>query len=169
MTAGACAVAGLLTPACRDVSGFSTQGDHFEGPVVQANFVRAGIDPSTTMCLTIDTNHLQDAPGALWTSDGRFAATALRPVPQIWHDPLSTLSFGQGRTKNLVYVASAQSTDADLGGESVAIVSLMDSGNIEVRLLRGAPGGPASDAGTPSPANLFAVFNLQRRSGACPF
>ena len=136
---------------------------------MQADFVRAGFDGATSMCLTLDTDHLQDGPGLIWTSDLRFHATTLRPVPQIWHDPLSTLSFGQGRTKNLVYMASAQPTDADLGGDVVAIVSLMDSGNIEVRLLRGAPGAQASDAGPPSPANLFAVFNLQRRSGACSF
>src|SRR5271165_2776509 len=86
-----------LAPACRDVSGFSTHGDSYQGAVVDAPFVLAGIDGgSTSLCLTLDTNHLQDAPGSLSTSDGLFHAVALRAIPQIWQDPLSTLQFGEG-------------------------------------------------------------------------
>src|SRR5215472_185614 len=90
---------------CRDLSAFNTgPHDRFEGAVVSADFVRTGVDAGTTLCLTLDTDHLQDAPGALSTSDGRFARTPMRPIPQIWHDPLSTLSFGDGRFHNLIYV-----------------------------------------------------------------
>lgn len=149
---------------CRDVARFSTRGDHFEGTVTRGNFVRAGIVDDATMCLSLDTDRLQDAPGALTTSDGRFRGAPLRPIPQIWHDPLSTLSFGDGRIQNLLYVA----TPTDEGQDVMVVVSLLQSDGVEVRLLRGAPA--ESDGGAPRAPQgpLFGVFNLDRRPGACP-
>ncbi len=156
---------------CRDPSRFSTRGNHFEGDVVKGNFVRAGVDPEARMCLTVDTDHLQDAPGFITTSDGRFQQAQLRPIPQIWHDPLSTLSFGEGREQNLVYAASPLPGDA---GEAEAqdvlvVVSLMQAEHVEVRLLRGAPQTDAGalPAGVATP--LFGVFKLERQHGSCSF
>jgi len=162
--------AGICASGCRDSSRFSSRGDHYEGAVVQGSFVRAGINEDAQMCVSLDADHLQDAPGMLSTSDGRFHATPLRPIPQIWHDPLSTLAFGDGRVQNLVYVASPI-TAAD-PQDVVVFVSLMSEGGIEVRLVRGAP---QSDAGTPDagPATttppLFGVFALGRHEGTCSF
>jgi hypothetical protein len=162
----------LVTGAgCRDLSSFTTAGAHYEGQVVQGDFVRAGVDPAAKSCLTLDADHLEDVPGTLSTSDGRFHAAALRPIPQIWHDPLSTLSFGEGRLRNLVYLATATIPFADGRGDDVLIVlSLMQGGDVEVRLIRGAP-GLSTDAGTvPSSAgNLFAVFDLVRGPGPCSY
>jgi hypothetical protein len=158
----------LALAACRDLSSFTTGDDSYEGAVVAGSFVRTGVGPGSRLCLTFDTDHLQDGPGSIWTNDGRFTAAPLRPIPQIWHDPLSTLSFGDGRDKNLVYVASSSPTfTADPGGDVLAIVSLMNSGGVEVRLLRGAPGGPAGSA--PAGDNVFAVFTLDRQSGTCGY
>lgn len=150
----------LALPACRDISRFSSGGDRFEGSVATGSFVRANIAEDARVCLTLDADHLQDAPGKISLSDGRFHAEPLRPIPQVWHDPISTLSFGQGRDKNLLYVA----TSATDGGDVFVVVSLMSDGSVEVRLLRGAPGGDAGDA-----SNLFAVFALTRRDGPCSF
>jgi hypothetical protein len=162
----------LALAACRDLSGFTTSpNDHYQGVVVDADFVRAGIDAGTSLCLTIDADHLQDAPGEISTDDGRFRSTPLRPIPQVWHDPLSTLSFGEGRLKNLVYVVAASTPFADgQTGDAFAVVSLMQSGGVEVRLLRGAP-PVAGDGGAalPPPSNLFAVFPLSRQKGPCSF
>jgi hypothetical protein len=149
----------LALLACRDNSRFSSRGDRFQGPVVRGSFVRAGFAEDVSMCLTLDTDHLQDAPGTISTSDGRLKAVPLRPIPQIWHDPLSTLSFGDGRTQNLVYAATPN--DAQ---DVMVVVSLMQSDNIEVRLVRGAPeadGGPGS--------SVFGVFNLEKQIGPCGF
>lgn len=163
----------LLLAACRDLSGFSTtKGDRFEGAVVDGTFVRAGVDAGISLCLTIDADHLQDTPGTLSTSDGRFRAVPLRPIPQIWHDPLSTLAFGEGRIKNLLYVVTATEpfTDGN-GGDVFAVISLMQSGGVEVRLLRGAS-NLAGDGGTPAPRveqSVFAVFTLSRMAGPCSY
>ena len=158
--------------ACRDVARYSNlPGDHYEGDVVQGSFVRAGITEDAHLCLTLDADHLQDAPGAITSSDGRFRNTQLRPVPQIWHDPLSTMAFGDGRRQNLVYMATPLADSGDTQDITV-ILSLMTEGGVEIRLLRGAP---ASDAGTDDagPSTnappVFGVFTLDRREGACSF
>jgi hypothetical protein len=152
-------VFGLALIACRDNARFSSRGDRFQGPVVKGSFVRAGFGEDVMMCLTLDTDHLQDTPGTVSTSDGRFKGTPLRPIPQIWHDPLSTLSFGDGRTQNLVYSATPND-----GQDLMVVVSLMQSDNIEIRLVRGAPeadGGPGT--------SMFGVFNLEKQIGPCTF
>lgn len=158
----------LLASACHDVSSFSTvSGGSYEGPIASASFVRSGLGKSR-MCLTIDTSHLQDAPGALSTDDGLFHDTPLRSIPQLWQDPLSTLTFGDGRIQNAVYVAHGNPVDRGEAGDVFVVVSFMVSGDIEVRLLRGAPA--AADAGaSPGPPSLFGVFTLSRASGACTY
>jgi hypothetical protein len=161
----------VASAGCRDLSSFTTAGAHYEGQVVQGDFVRAGVDPTTKSCLTLDADHLEDAPGTLSTSDGRFHAAALRAIPQIWHDPLSTLSFGEGRLRNLVYLATATTPFVDGRGDDVLVVlSLMQDGSVEARLIRGAP-GLSTDAGTvpSSGGNLFAVFDLVRGPGPCSY
>lgn len=155
----------LALAACRDLSRFSSHGDRFEGPVVTGSFVRSGIGEGTTMCLTLDTEHLQDGPGVISTSDGRFDKAPLRQIPQIWHDPLSTMSFGEAREKNLVYAVRPSNETVD----AFVVVSLMQSGGVEVRVLRGAPDmtTTTTDAGTGAPQPIFGVFSLDRRDGAC--
>jgi hypothetical protein len=151
---------------CRDTAGFSTGSGHYEGAVVSGSFVRAGIADGTRACVTLDADHFQDAPGSIWTNDGRFEATPLRPIPQIWHDPLSTLAFGEGRTKNLVYIATPVRDAGDTGSDVMAIISLMQSGSIEVRLVRGAPDPDGGDVGSD---DIFAIFDLASTPGPCPF
>ena len=160
----------LALAACRDLSSFSTHGDSFSGGVTNTGVDLAGIDPATTLCLTLDTDHVQDAPGSLSSSDGRFHAVAMRPIPQIWSDPLSTLQFGEGRVKNLVYVARASTPFGDGQGDDVLVVlSLMQGGDIEARLLRGAPFIAADGGTTASQSTVFAVFDTKRQSGSCSF
>jgi hypothetical protein len=139
----------LLT-SCRDHSRFSSNGDHFEGPVVSGAFVRSGIKDDVRMCLTLDAERLEDAPGIVTTSDGRYKGMGLKPIPQVWHDSLSTLSFGTGRERNLLYTIE----------DVTFVVSLMQHGGIEVRMMRGAIGDQLG---------LFAVFMLDRKPGACSF
>lgn len=169
------AIAALLATSmgCKNVSRFSSKdGDHFEGDVVKGNFVRTGIGDNAKICLLLDASHLQDAPGTFSTSDGRFKDAPLRPIPQIWHDPLSTMTFGEGRSQNLVYVASptpSAATPASDAQDVMVFLSLMDGGGLEVRLVRGAP---VADSGTPMPgvaSPMFGVFTLDRHDGACSF
>jgi hypothetical protein len=167
MTRAFALLLGLISAGCRDLSSFTTGGDRYEGSVIQGDFVRAGVGSQTKLCLALDADHLQDAPGAISTDDGRFRHTALRSIPQIWHDPLSTLSFGEGRLKNLVYAAAAATPFSDgMGPDVFVVLSLMQSGDVEVRLLRGAP---SASAGAGTAGNVFAVFDLTRQSGPCSY
>jgi hypothetical protein len=160
----------VLCAACRDLSGYSTGGGSYQGPVVEGSFVRAGIAADAGACLTLDADHFQNAPGFFWTSDGLFQAAPLRPIPQLWHDPLSTLTFGEGRIKNLLYVATTSGLVGDASAEDVfAVISLMHSGDVEVRLLRGAPAIAVDGSAGASPGNLFAVFTLSRQKTPCSY
>lgn len=156
-------VLAVLLVSCKSVSKFSATGnERFEGEVVGGTFVRAGVGDAVRMCLKLDADRLQDTPGTISTSDGRFRAAPLRPIPQIWHDPLSTLQFGDGRLQNLLYVVTP-STPGE--ADAMAVVSLMDSDAVEVRLIRGAPPVDAAASGT----EIFAVWNLERETGPCAF
>ena len=163
MTARGVVLLALLA-GCQDTSRFTTKHDHYEGTVVEGNFVRAEVNLGTRMCVTLDADRLQDAPGFLTTSDGRFRDTPIRPIPQVWHDSVSTLTFGEGRERNVLYGATPDPT-VDPGGDVMIVLSLLSSGDIEVRILRGAPAAP----GGPPKSHVFAVFPLQRTPGACTF
>ena len=126
---------------------------------------RAGATPR---CTGPQWRSGSSSPGALSTNDGLFHDALLRTIPQIWQDPLSTLNFGEGRLKNLVYVVNASGMLPAGGTDVFAIVSLMQSGDVEVRMVRGAP-GLAVDGGTPTVGNVFGVFNLTRQKVPCSF
>ena len=156
-------LAAPLAIGCRDVSRYSSKGDHYEGDIAKGSFVRTGLADDAKLCLVLDAEHLQDGPGTITSSDGRFRGTPLRPIPQIWHDPLSTLSFGDGRRQNLLYVA----TPLAEGGDITVVVSLMAEGGVELRMMRGAP---QTDGAAPSNTPpMFGVFTLDRREGSCSF
>jgi hypothetical protein len=166
-------VAATMASGCRDVSRFSSQGDHFRGSIITSGVVRAGIADAVDLCLVLDGDHLQDAPGMISTSDGLFAATPLRPIPQIWHDPLSTMTFGEARIQSLIYMATP-TTDGGARESGIAditvVVSLMKSGNVEVRLVRGAPEFRGEIPTVPRSARpIFGVFPLVRTAGPCSF
>lgn len=124
------------------------------------------------MKLTFDAAKLDRAPGTLTTSDGLLTSAPLRPIPELLNDALWMLEFGEGRDKNLLYVVDPSVADA---GPSInAVISLLHSGNAEVRLFRGAP---QIEDRTPSAAStqlvrdgqpLFGVFApLERNKDVC--
>ena len=157
-------LAAMALVGCKDVARFSNGGDHYEGTIVQASFVRAGFDASMSLCLVLDANQLQVVPGTISSSDGRFQATPLRPIPQVWHDPLSTFDFGEGRVENLLYIATPTLPDGGADADVTVVLSLMQAGNVEMRLLRGAPSATGVEG-----SSLFGVFSMNRAGGPCPF
>jgi len=150
----------LSLASCKDVASYSTGPDEsYCGSVIQGPFVRKGLGPAVQMRLKFNAEALDSTPGILTTSDGLLIDAALRPIPQLFNDPLSTLQFGEGRRRNLIYVVSP----ARPGPPLLVVLSLMESGGAEVRLLRG---DPASDGST-TDAAIFGVFPLQRSKGVC--
>jgi hypothetical protein len=163
-------VAGLA--GCKDIDRFSTdEGESYCGKIVSTSIVRRGFSSGACMRLTFDARRLNDRPGMLWTNDGMFADTPLQAIPQLSHDPLLTFTFGEGREKNFLFAADP--ADPARGPTVTAVISLMHSGDAEVRLLRGAaaatdpPPPPEAGPGVDG-APLFGVFApLRRQHGAC--
>ncbi|MDQ2647877.1 MAG: hypothetical protein M3020_29035 [Myxococcota bacterium] len=109
-------------------------------------------------------NIATDDDNGLCASEGMalFDDSALRAIPELDHDPLSTLEFGDGRDYN--FFAWADST---CQGTMLAVVSLMRNDDIEVRILKPAT-LPAADARAGSRPG-FALFTLSRRDEGCGF
>ena len=103
-----------------------------------------------------------DHERGLCAPDPLFDETPLRAMAEAFHDPISTLEFGDGREDNLLVWV-----DTACLGTVVGVLSLMKSGDVEVRLLKPAPasGEDASSAERPG----FAEFRLSRRQGDCGF
>ena len=150
---------------CRDLERFDTgTSGAYCGQIINGEFTRRGFAAGLGMRVTLDIDALQYAPGTLSTDDAvmgqcapqpLFDHAALQVTPELFADPLSLLEFGATRDHN--FIAWVDST---CQGSALAVVSLMHTGDVEVRLLRrGEPG----DA--PSPGD-FGVFQLQRTD--CP-
>ncbi|MEO8183557.1 MAG: hypothetical protein ABI895_32390 [Deltaproteobacteria bacterium] len=149
----------LLAPqGCRDLDRFDTGASGaYCGQIIDSAFTRRGFDAGLGMRLTLDIDLLQQAPGTLSTNDTKcapqplFDHAPLQVTPELFADPLSLLEFGATRDAN--FVAWVDST---CQGSALAVVSLMHTGDVEVRLLRR---GDASGEATPGD---FGVFQLKR-------
>jgi len=168
------ALAAVFCVACTDTSRWNSEpGESFCGDVTAAPFVRAGLPEGMRMRLELDAEHLQSTPGRIWTtalsSGEKLTGAEMRVIPQILHDPVSTLNFGEGRVRNAMAVADLPSTDpARPPSQLMVIISLLQSGDVEVRLVRGGPASASTDAGPADPSgNLFGVFRLRREKGDC--
>jgi hypothetical protein len=148
--------------ACRDLERFDTgESGAYCGSIIDSNFTRAGFAPGLGLRLTLDIEALAFAPGTLSTNDAvggpcsplpEFDNAPLRVTPELFSDPLSQLEFGQSRDHN--FIAWVDST---CQSSALAVVSLMHTGQVEVRLLRRGSGL----LGEASPDEL-GVFQLDR-------
>jgi len=155
-----------ILAGCNDVTRFSTEaGESYCGNIVPGPFVRQGFKPDVRMRMSFDADRIDTQPGVLSTSDGMFTEAPLRSIPQLGNDPLSTLQFGEGRSRNLFVGVSPSD-----GQTAFAVVSLMENGNVEVRVVRGAP-PPAGVTSIPAheAPTLFGVFPLTRQRSRCDF
>jgi len=165
-TAASAVTLAFALQGCKDISRFGTgPGESYCGQIVPGGFVRQGFAPGVRLRLHLDTDRLQEGPGDLSTDDGLFEDTPLRPIPQLAHDSLSTLNFGEGRVRNLLFAAQPTA-----GAASYVIISLLENESVEVRVLRGAP-PLEGEAPTPTEHGheLFGVFPLVRQEGTCGF
>lgn len=173
------ALLGLIS-GCRDPDEFELREDEvFCGTLVSAPLFHEGllpenVPPSLRLRLELDVHQLDSRPGTLTTDDavrglcsseGRafFEEAPLRTVAEALHDPISTISIGQGRERNvLAYV------DSSCGHSLLAVLSLMAGGSVEVRLFKP---GPEPTENTPQRDRPgFGLFTLERHHrDACNF
>ena len=163
----------VATTGCSDLSKFQLDdneaycGRMVSAPLFQSGFVPEGTGPALEMRMHLDVDALTTAPGTL-TSDDRnrglcrdndqplFDEAPLRAIPEVLHDAISTLEFGQGREHSFfAYV------DSTCQGTMLAVVSLMHNKDVELRLFKPAPAAGSSG---------YALFYLQPRETAnCGF
>ena len=117
--------------------------------------------PETVIVGTLATD---DATDGLCADESRplLDDAPLRVIPELDHDPLSTLEFGEGREYNLFGWV-----DTTCLNTLLAVVSLMRNGDVEVRLLKPAALPPPNANAARRPG--FALFHLTRRDEGCGF
>lgn len=165
----------LLPLGCRDLDRFDTNGSSAYCGASSGTPFTEGLTPNgsqrLTMRLKLDTSQLTTYPGAITTGDASdglcapaplFQDAPLRAIPALLHDALSNLEFGTGRDYN--FFAWVDST---CQGTQLAVVSLMQNDDVELRLFKPAPG--AVNEGGAAVAAGFGVFALDRSSDGCGF
>lgn len=177
--------ASIVSPGCKSVDRFDTGssgafcGELIGGPASDG-LVPNGSTEKLQLALTLDTKHLGDYPGLLSSDDvANDAGTDRREAGLCPGQPL----FNRARVRTIqqaLYdvIASVQITpdhyqdiftwvDSTCEGTFVSIVSLMNDGNVEVRLFKPRP---ATDAGAPAGDSAgFGVFSLTRHDTGCGF
>lgn len=175
----------LSTLGCRSIDRFDTRGDAaYCGELVSGpfydGFVPIDKPAKLMMRLTLDTSQLSSfsenntaLPGTLSSNDrdwglcaeseqALFKGSPLRAIPQVYHDSLSTLVFGEGHEEDFFAW-----TDSQCQGTMLALVSLLRNGDVELRLFKPAP-LPPTGAG-PEQRPGFALFYLRRHNKGCGF
>lgn len=170
-------VVGALA-GCRNLSNFDSKpGEAYCGtigaPDFQDGFVKLGSPPNLQLALTLDTSKITSnpdsprlsEPGILRSKDldglcgsntlprPLFQDAPLRAIPELEHDVLSTLTFGEGHEQD--FFAWVDST---CQGTMLAVVSLMKNNQVELRLFKPAALPPAGAPPAQRPG--FAVFHL---------
>lgn len=174
------ALLATLALSCRNLERFDTPGNAaFCGPLVAGPNFHDGlvgeqqIAALLQMKLKLDTSQLgafsnnemvrlgflssNDAESGLCSADGGplFKSSPLRAIPQLDHDTLSTLSFGEGHDED--FFAWIDST---CQGTMLALVSLLRKGDVELRLFKPAALPPPDAKAAERPG--YALFYLHR-------
>lgn len=171
--------AALAALGCRDIDRFDTEGPAaYCGSLVgtgafNKGFIQTGAPPSLNFRLEIDTDSLTNRPGELTSDDGEsglcsgkgaplFSEAPLRAIDEVLRDALSHAEFGDGHEHDLFAWV-----DSTCQGTMLAVMSLLTSGAVELRLFKPAPNvaaeaPPAQQAG-------FALVYLTRSERGCEF
>lgn len=149
------AVGALLMYACQTLGDY--RGD-YAGLVVGSDgdsFIRRGF-PAGTELTVRGFRPPGDGPvaGTLTTApDPILDGAELKSIAPLEHDQLSQYDFpGDNRLRNFMFAVTAQSATGPR--EAMAFVSLLENGNLEVRLVSGS----GDDEG-----DLFGLFVLDRK------
>lgn len=172
---GALAFSTLIS--CHNLDGFSTKpGQAYCGPMISlpsftSGFVPRNSPPSLDVALTLDIDKLTSIPGILSSDDAKtglcsatgqplFQDAPLRAIPEVDHDAISQLTFGEGHEQDFFAFV-----DSTCQGTMVAVVSLLKNNQVELRLFKPAR-LPSDDTSPDQPG--FALFPLTANERATP-
>jgi hypothetical protein len=176
-------VLAALSASCRSLDRFDTKGDPafcgdlVVGPSFTKGFIGAKQEPPLlSLMLELDTSQManlgEDKPsfpgqlssnevGGLCPGEPLFKGAQLRTIPQVYHDTLSALSFGEGHDED--FFAWVDST---CQGTMLGLVSLLRNGQVELRLFKPAPLSAAAEP-PPDQSPGYALFYLNRSEHGC--
>lgn len=148
---------------CESYDRFDTaESGLFRGVVLGTaddSFIRRGFVPETTLALSFDPASTQRVVAGAITAtepDGDVVLddVALEVIAPLAHDLLADYSFpGASRLQNFLFLA--RPTEGPLvGRELMVFLSLLETGEIEVRIIGGV--------GDESAGDVFGVFRLRR-------
>lgn len=176
----------MLSSSCKNLDRFDTKekaaycGDLVSGPSFHDGFVPDETPALLRMQMTLDTSQLSTysenkatSPGFLTSNDRKsglcsgqkqalFENAPLRAIPQVDHDAIATMAFGEGHDEDFFVWA-----DSTCQGTMLGVVSLLRKGDVELRLFKPAP-PPAEGAG-PEHRPGFALFYLHKDEDGCDF
>lgn len=174
-------LAALVGTGCRDLEKFDTgKGEIYCGTMVAPSEASEGFDfgrsPAAPLYLsmTLRMDSLESIPGKVRSNDADFGPckpramfenAPLRILRKALGDKLSNLNMSDDHEQDLVaYI------DSTCSGSMVAIVSLIQNGQVELRLLRPAP--DIANAAVADQAR-FGIFSMTkealRDSAHCDF
>jgi hypothetical protein len=180
-----CVLLLLSSAGCRNLDRFDTQpGESYCGTLVGQQTIATGFSANwegsrgiSTLSLTLNTAALFTNPGvpAVISSNDKdfgpcgpnqslFERAPMRTIGVALGDRLSALRLGEDHQEDVVtYV------DSTCSGSMVAILSLLQSGDVEVRLLRPAPLADRDDGATVDTTARFGLFVLKKTKEGCGF
>jgi hypothetical protein len=172
--------------SCTSIDGFTSKpGEAYCGTIGLADFHSGFVEedsPSTLgLALALDVSKIPTQPGILNSNDPQgicgtadapqllFDNAPLRAIPELQHDVLSALTFGEGHDHD--FFAWVDST---CQGTMLAVVSLMKNNYVELRLFK--PARLSTPNATAAERAGFALFHLHPKplnktetEGGCGF
>lgn len=188
-----CGLALLTLPSCHGVDQFDTRnGEVYCGKLIGQRVISLGFEESgwigsesenTVEIANLRTGELfksDGVPAQVRSNDASFGPCAseqkplfdraqLRTIGQTLGDRLSAMQLGEDHDEDFVTFI-----DSTCSGSMVAILSLVQDGKVELRLLRPAKATPKSDAEQPLEPNpeqtqRFGLFQLKKSKEGCGF
>lgn len=183
-----CLLAALIGSSCRSVDRFDTHDDEaYCGRLLGQDDLSLGFEAASwtgsgeQATITIEalrTAQLFDQNGKvalLTTHDANYGPCSAELQPLFARAPIRTIGKAQGdRLANLQISEDHEGdyvtfVDSSCSGSMVAILSLIQDGTLELRLLRPAPAKDldASVPATPDNTPRFGLFQLTKQKQGC--
>jgi hypothetical protein len=164
---------------CKSLERYDTEGTSaYCGSIVgpslfEEGFVPENQPPGLGLSLKLTTETLSTRPGTLSSNDAQtgfcreegralFENAPLRAIPEMFHDSLSQLEFGEGHVQDFFAWV-----DSSCQGTMLAVVSLLANGAVEMRLMKPAAEPPPNAGPDQQPG--YALFYMEKSTPGCGY
>jgi hypothetical protein len=181
-----CLIPLLASIGCRDLDRFNTRdGEVYCGSLVGQTAIATGFaapewlgtSSTSTLALTLNASELSrngGVPAVVTSNDAAFGPckpdsplfdkAKVRTIAATFGDRLSVMSLSEDHEQDAVTFV-----DSTCSGSMVAILSLIQNGDVELRLLRPAPAADGDPEATVDTTARFGLFVLKKTKDGCGF